>query len=138
MSNIKQLEGGRAAYAYKCAEEAAKESQEFARKYKNGVVRKIPMMIKTNGLGNTLAFARSKGDLNGSDEKKAWGKVYKQITDWLEQHQNKYLLEGIKDKKDDLVGNVIQLNSAQYRACTVEVLALFNWLRRFAEGLIDG
>ncbi|HBK54138.1 MAG TPA: type III-B CRISPR module-associated protein Cmr5, partial [Syntrophomonas wolfei] len=37
-----------------------------------------------------------------------------------------------------LVKCLISLPSVEYRTATVEVLALFNWLRRFAEGLIEG
>ena len=34
--------------------------------------------------------------------------------------------------------NSITQNSNEYRAITNEVMALFTWLRRFAEGLIEG
>jgi CRISPR-associated protein Cmr5 len=138
-NTIKGIEQGRAAFAYKKANEVAQNNNEpFKKKYKNGVVKKIPMMIKTNGLGATLAFAKSKGAKNGSDEKKAWYKVYNDIKDWLKQPQNNHLFETPLTDSDDLVHKVIQSPSNHYRMATVEVLAFFNWLCRFADGLIEG
>lgn len=139
INTIKGIEQGRAAFAYQKANEVAQNNNEkFKKKYKNGVVKKIPMMIKTNGLGATLAFAKSKGDANGSDEKKAWDKVYNQITEWLKKPQNSHLFETPLTDREDLVHKVIESPSNHYRMTTVEVLAFFNWLRRFAEGLIEG
>lgn len=134
-NSLKGIEQGRAAFAYQKANEVVNES--YKKKYKNGVVKKIPMMIKTNGLGATLAFAKSKGDANGPDEKKAWNKVYVQIAEWLQQPQKSHLFE-TPFTEDDLVNKVIQSSSSHYRMITIEVLAFFNWLRRFAEGLIEG
>lgn len=139
MSNLTSVEQGRAAFAYEKANEVAQDKNEkFKKKYKNGVVKKIPMMIKTNGLGATLAFAKSKGDAKGSDEKKAWNKVYVQLTEWLKQTQNSHLFETPFTNDNDLVSKVIGEKSHHYRMVTIEVLAFFNWLRRFAEGLIEG
>lgn len=133
------LEQGRAKYAYECAEDVVKnEKIEFQKKYRNGVVKKVPMMIKTNGLGATLAFAKAKGSAQGSDEKRAWNRVYVQINDWLNNSTNSHLIESNSEGNEDLVYKVINLSSNDYRALTIEVLAFFNWLRRFAEGLIAG
>jgi CRISPR-associated protein Cmr5 len=125
MSNLKSIEQGRAAFAYKCAESI---SQGVQKDYKSHV-RKIPMMIKTNGLGNTFAFIKAK-------KLSAYNLIYEQIGEWLKKEHKKYLLDG--KENEDLVKIFIQLDSAKYRAVTVEVLAFFNWLRRFADGLIEG
>jgi len=37
-----------------------------------------------------------------------------------------------------LTDKIIHLKSPEYRAVTNEVLALFNWLKRFADGMIEG
>lgn len=124
---IQGIEQGRADYAYQCALKGSKDSK--AKEYKS-YVKKVPMMIKTNGLGATTAFIMSK-----SKDANNWTLIYEQIYNWLKQDDNSYL---INNASGDLSEIIIQLNSTQYRAVTNEVLALFNWIRRFAEGLIEG
>jgi CRISPR-associated protein Cmr5 len=128
MSNLKSVEQGRATFAYKCVEDSITKSVQ--KDYKSHI-RKIPMMIKTNGLGNTFAFILAKKSSGN-----AYALIYEQTGIWLKKDHKKYLLDG--KENEDLVKIFIQLDSAKYRAVTVEVLAFFNWLRRFAEGLIEG
>lgn len=124
---IQGIEQGRADFAYQCAEIGFKSSKP--KEYKS-YVKKVPMMIKTNGLGATLAFAMSK-----SKDGNTWKLVYDQISEWLQNPNNQYL---INSQTGELSEIIIKLESGKYRAVTNEVLALFNWLRRFAEGLIEG
>jgi len=124
-SMIRSLEQGRAMYAYNCALKGYGEN--FSDKYKSHA-RKIPVLIKTNGLGQTLAYMKSKSD-------GAYKLLYGQIGDWL-RDDPKVLLE-LKNG-EDLVQKVVSLESPRYRAVTIEVLAFMNWLRRFADGLIEG
>lgn len=136
---LQGIEQDRAAYAYECAADAAKLASEKAKEYRSHV-KKIPMMIKTNGLGATLAFIFSKGNEGGRVQlKKSYGLMYQQLEDWLtkEKYQRVFYLEGT-DSHKTLVERIIQLDSAKYRAATVEVLTLLGWTRRFAEGLIEG
>jgi CRISPR-associated protein Cmr5 len=56
-NTIKSLEQGRAKFAYECA---SKGSQQPTKKEYKSHVKKIPMLIKTNGLGSTFAFVKSK------------------------------------------------------------------------------
>ena len=128
ISNIKGLEQARASFAFKCAQTASKNPGK--KEYKS-YSKKLPMMIKNNGLGAAMAFAFSKGK-NGN----AWELLYNDIKDWLNQDQKKYLLGNYVNK--ELAHAIIELESPAYRAVTVEVLAFLNWLRRFAEGLIEG
>lgn len=142
MSNLKSVEQGRATFAYQCVEQGKElgggpeknasgkmEDSKEAKSYKS-YTRKIPMMIKTNGLGNTFAFILAK-----RSGRNAYTLIYEQIEEWLKNDHKIYLLD--EKENEDLVKIFIQLDSAKYRAVTVEVLALFNWLRRFAEGLIN-
>jgi CRISPR-associated protein Cmr5 len=129
-SNIKSLEQGRAKFAYERAKAAA-ERKAIAKEYKS-YAKKLPMMIKNNGLGAALAFAFSKSK---ADDHSSWGTLYKDIKDWL--FKNKPFLFG-GSPGTDLAEAVVVLDSTSYRAVTIEVLALLNWLRRFTEGLIEG
>lgn len=130
---IKCLEQGRAKFAYECALKGSKIRKE--KEYKS-YVKKVPMLIKTNGLGSTFAFIKSKINKDESKAGYAYNLIYEQTTEWLIKDE-KQLLK-IK-KEDDLVEKIISLDTSQkYRAVTNEILAFFNWLRRFADGLIDG
>jgi CRISPR-associated protein Cmr5 len=137
MSNIKGIEQGRAAFAFDCATAAkahnrpadldVKKDTSCAKEYKS-YSKKIPMMIKTNGLGATVAFIFSK------KEKESYKLLYKDIANWFKKTENLHFALN----NGELVDEIIKLESAQYRAATNETLALFNWLRRFTEGLISG
>ena len=122
MKTINKLENGRAAYAYQCAEEGA--GLDKKKEYKS-YVKKIPMLIKTNGLGATVAFIKSKGG--------TYDTIYTQLTGWFKKEENPMSFE-VKELAKDLC----EMDSQQYRAITKETLAFFNWLRRFADGLIEG
>ncbi|RMH42632.1 MAG: type III-B CRISPR module-associated protein Cmr5 [Gammaproteobacteria bacterium] len=126
-----KLEQGRAAMAYRYAEEGARLSKK--KEYKS-YVKKMPMMIKVNGLGAAVAFAFSKGAKNGEPSKDTpWGLIYHQLAEWVSTEKQLVSL-GQKSFANALT----ELDSAQYRAVTNEVLALLNWMRRFSEGLIEG
>jgi CRISPR-associated protein Cmr5 len=126
---ITGIEHGRATFAYAKAEEGSRLKGNTSKEYK-AYTKRIPMLIKTNGLGAALAFIKAKG--SGND---AYQLLYEQTAQWLQQ-DDKSLVCLAQD--DDLVGKIVSLNSPEYRAVTTEVLALFSWLRRFAEGLIEG
>lgn len=133
MSNLKGIEDGRAEYAFKKVTEAKEKlSGDKAKEYK-AYVKKIPMLIKTNGLAATFAFAFSKAKRKTDN---AYGLIYYQTAQWFIKHRS-YLLPDFHDQ-NEFVYTLTQLKSPQYRAATNEVIALFNWLRRFADGQIEG
>jgi len=104
--------------------------EKTQKEYKS-YVKKIPMMIKTNGLGATFAFMLSKGG--------TYMFIGEQVLEWF-KNEGKGVLPDIKNVGSfkDLNIKIISFNSPEYRALTIEVLAFFNWLRRFADGLIEG
>ena len=57
--------------------------------------------------------------------------------------ENKYLLkldskENTKDKLEELMNQVIELPSSEYRMVSNEILSLLAWMKRFVEGLVEG
>jgi len=140
MSGIKDLAKERSRFAYGCVQSFvnSNNNDEKQKKYK-GYIRSTPMKVLTNGLGATFAFIYSK-------RLKSDGEIYNQINahiyDWLQKEYNKHLIK-LDDKKTpeekskELTDKIIHLNSLEYRAVTNEVLALFNWLKRFADGMIE-
>ena len=123
MIKLRTIEQGRAQDAYKLAEAGMKVTSDYKNK-----VKSFPMMIKTNGLGAAVAFAKGKKD---------WNIVYTQLEDYLKE---KYLFNhfgNISLQDTPLDSYLTQIDSSLYRTITVEVMALFTWLRRFAEGLVN-
>ena len=119
MSSVTDIEKKRARKAYEYVTKA-NENEKIKGDYKS-YVKKIPMMILNNGLGATFAFIYSK-----KKEGNAYELIDKQVLRWFSL-----------DEKEDLVKWIIDQESQEYRATTNEVLALFNWLKRFADGMIE-
>lgn len=131
ISTRKGLEQGRAKFAYEKALEGSviKRKKEY-----KAYVRKIPTLIKTNGLGETFAFVKAKKVKKAEEIDKptyAYYLIYEQTSQWLKYN-------GLLNKNSDLVEWIVSLDSPTYRSVTNEVLSLFKWLSRFSEGLIEG
>ncbi len=117
MSSAPQtLEQKRAQHAWSCVQEV--KDKPFAGDYRTIAV-KVPSLIVTNGLGQTLAFLRSKPD------RQHFQMLYRHLADWV---GSKVHADG--DLLSWLVNNA---TSQQYRLATMEALALLQWLKRFAE-----
>ena len=131
MTTLKGIEQGRATHAYKAVDNV---EEKYKKKYKTAA-KKAPVLVKTNGLGQTLAFIKSKGGKYDQTKKKiiknGYDIFYEQIGEWLRSDAvNQSVPDG------ELVKEVIQLESHVYRQVTVETLALLNWIRRFVDGLM--
>ena len=80
-STIRTLENGRASVAYKFAEEgkSVPEGYEYKDTEYKSYVKKMSVLIKTNGLGQTLAFIKSKRKKEEKKKKNAYDLIYSQI-----------------------------------------------------------
>lgn len=114
---MRLLSQRRAAYALGRVQEAGKD-HEYAR-----LCRDLPTMFLQNGLGQSLAFLRSKSDAAGS--------LYRDISGWLIQERRIYA-------GGDLIEAVMEGNRNDYMAAQEEALELAGWLKRFADALIGG
>ena len=103
---------------------------EKTKKEYKSYVKKIPMLIKTNGLGATFAFMLSKGG--------TYEVIGEQVLCWLKIDEKGFQNDNNLNSFKELNKKIIDSKSPEYRALTIEVLAFFNWLRRFADGLIEG
>lgn len=113
------LDQARAKQAWEDVQEAKKD-EGFRRKY-GSLARKVPMMVLTNGLGQTLAFlcAKGKGDLSNEHML-----LYNHLSRWVIGRVNSH---------GDLLAWVRRSDSVAYRRATTEALAYLAWLKRFAE-----
>ncbi len=103
--------------------QSVKHEPDVRKKY-GSLARKVPMLVLVNGLGQTLAFLRAKGNPKN-------GKEY----DLLYEHLSKWTMSQLAPEKDSetLLAWVMKENSAAYRRATAETLAYLAWLKRFAE-----
>jgi CRISPR type III-B/RAMP module-associated protein Cmr5 len=133
LSTMKSIAQARAKFAWECACANGKDEGY------GSLVGKIPTYIKTNGLLNTLAFLYSKSKNDNREEK-----LLKQICNWLTGQNLPTgvtafpMIESSKLAKgatfQETVLNYLMTSEAKdLIQCTTEVLALFNWLRRFAK-----
>lgn len=114
------IENGRAIFAFEAVKKAKEGGVKDFKAYRS-YVKKMPSLIQVNGFGQALAFCFQKG--------KEYDAIYSTLRDWLkEKYKDKF-----KDK--EFVEVVISLSSAEYRAWTMEALALLNWMRKFADGM---
>ena len=117
---IHTLEQGRANFAYVRVKQIADldpdQGRSRQKKYKTGA-KKLPVLIKTNGLGQALAYIQTRNP-----------DLYDHLTGWL---RGKELITAA-----DLVSQVINMESDKYRRLTTESLAYLNWARRFVDSLM--
>jgi len=119
---IRDIEKERAIFAYKKVDEAVANQGIKQSEYKS-YCKKIPSLIQTNGLSATFAFIFSKNNTT-------YTLIYDQVDEWLKLRYN-------INSNEELIERLIKLDSTKYKKVTIEILALFSWLRRFAEGRIS-
>lgn len=131
-SLIQTLEQERASEAWNCINRII--VKEVKEKY-CGIAKNLPVLILTNGLGQTLAFVKSKGIREEKDknkpEKVAYTEIYKNLSAWLVDKRKVY-----NSGQGEIIEKIIKGDSAKYRQATTETLAFLNWLKRFAEAVL--
>jgi CRISPR-associated protein Cmr5 len=115
------LEQGRAAFAYAQVRDYVEGKGDSQRSEYRAYLKKLPTLVQTNGLAETMAFYHSKSG--------TYAEIYQQIGAWVEK-QHSERLEG-----KSFLEALLNMDSAEYRVIAVEVLALANWMRRFADAL---
>ncbi len=122
MTFIENIEHKRARMAWSLVNDIpANEIDGYA-----SLVNSIPVMIITNGLGQTLAFLISK------KKEIKYRLIYEHLNNWL---SNNIIWTQSEDVTDDLIDRVIHENSQVYRMATEEALAFIAWVKRFATAL---
>lgn len=126
MSNLENIEHERAKEAWSCVDYVNTELDGKFKKEYRSVVMKTPTMVITNGLGQTLAFLKSKGK---NDEKKPEEKLYRDIESWLDRRIQ-------WTAKGELIEKVIVLPTDKFRYATSETLSFLSWMKRFADAVL--
>lgn len=128
-TTIKKLEQGRAEFAYSCVERAISDKEVNQNEYLS-YSKKLPTMILTSGLGQTLAFVKAK-----AKNHKTYELLYTQMTEYLKGDTAARVK--MPEERSDLGEWIVSCDSQHYRYATQELLAFLNWLKRFAEGRIE-
>jgi CRISPR-associated protein Cmr5 len=136
-NKIRNQDKLRAVFSYQCVQCFVNENSDENQKKYRAYIRNIPSMILNNGLGSTITFIFSK------NKEDVYNRLGADIYNWLNKEQNSYLInldkkEKLEEKLQELTTKIICLNSSEYRAVTNELLSLFSWLKRFADGMIEG
>lgn len=105
------------------------EAEQLAKRDRYGTLaRKLPSYLQVSGLGQTLAFLYGRGFARGKpDEQSAEGLLLKQIGAYLQDFCK-------RPRVVDPMETLLSLRPAEYRAATRELVAIAEWLKRFAEG----
>jgi len=99
--SIKTTVNERAKFAYECVKKVATyEKEEFKNNYKS-YAKKLMAIIKTNGLGATLAFMKAKGS-------SAYQELYNNIDSWLKS-ENCPVSSLYSNSTADMVEKIISL-----------------------------
>ncbi len=88
------------------------------------LAKTAPVMILTNGLGQTLAFVISK-----SKKGNEYSAIFEHLDTWLSEN---VAWSGSISGKGKLMERIINDNSQIYRIATEEALAFLGWIKRFA------
>ncbi|MEO0298081.1 MAG: type III-B CRISPR module-associated protein Cmr5 [candidate division WOR-3 bacterium] len=104
-------------------------NETYSGKYKS-YIKKMPMLIKVNGLAATLAFILSKSG-EDNDDKRAYKKIGDQIIEFFNTNNNwKYT------EMKEVIEKIVSLNSLEYRENVEKINNILYWMKRFVDGLI--
>ena len=117
------------------SEEEIRKYYETLEERYSSYIKKMPTLIQNNGLGNTLAFYRSKfgseEEEKLSPDKRAYKLIYVHLNEWVNRRfkYNEDILRWIISKKTSPI-DVFKV--------TKETIALLNWMKRFTEAELKG
>lgn len=125
------LEQERASHAWKAVRDVKEHHKDFEKKYKP-IAAGSAADIQINGLGQTLAFWIAKAN----SKKPQYKALYDHVSSWVRERLKK---EDIAMPDNDLLEWLISTaTTSQYRRTTAEASAYLLWLKRFAEGYLEG
>lgn len=100
--------------------------QDATRRY----LENLPALIHMNGLGQALAFYRSKDKTK--EKNKAYHEIYSVLNDWLCGADSKGRIFG----EADVLTAITRSDMQHYMAAQNEAQALLEWLKKFALALL--
>jgi CRISPR-associated protein Cmr5 len=124
-TNPRDLDRSRATFAWQNIQSVkSQDNSKYEKEYKT-IARRLPTLIQVNGLAQTLAFLKAKGDPQHLD-------AFNHLSGWVCHRFNW--------NDPDLLHKILSptMDSQLYRLATSETLAFLQWLKRFAEAELAG
>ena len=128
---MNQHPGDRAKWAWEKVSQVRKNERGSKVESRYGTLaRKLPAMLHTSGLGQTLAFLYSKRT-DGNKKKTGDGLLLEHLRERLQA------VFGGLFESGEVVDAVLKLTPTRYRLASHEIRESALWLKRFAEGKLD-
>lgn len=123
------MEQKRAAFALRRVQDFRGNAEKMATHIHN-----TPMRILNNGLGQALAFLQADNEGKRGNERKESGRLFDIVQEWLcgapdEEHPARVYGDGSRN----LITSLMEGRREEYMRAQEEALALFAWLRKFAD-----
>lgn len=126
------LDQRRAQHAWQAVEQARElgpnAKKDFARETK-----RLPVRIKTAGLGQALAFLNAKAKSDKDKGEDARGRLLVALGDWILKERRLASQPNGAIAQDSLIQAIIHGNASLLRRATEEALLYLQWLTRFSE-----
>ncbi len=124
------LDQRRARHAWEAVERARglRDAADYAREAK-----RLPVRIKTSGLGQALAFVNAKA---GKGEKGARVVLLENLGDWLLARRGLAAVPEGGIRRDSVMAMILDGDAGLLRRATEEALLYLQWLTRFCEAEI--
>lgn len=138
MSEMKNTNLAVAQFALESVKRVIGNGEINPKEYKP-LVKKMNVLIQKNGMIGTLVFLLSKSLKN-----KQHKEVLKIIREWCDQDtkldflKEKELKNTSKMEDAEFIEKITQLTNREYLFLTQEMMTLFGWIKRFADGMIEG
>lgn len=120
---MQTIEQRRAARAQECIAALAADADVDIKAYK-AAASSFPAMIRMNGLGQALAFIRTR-------KGKEYRRVYDHVSTWLGAGQ-----AGVLATAADALSELVARDARTYRQAEAETIAFMVWIKRYAEAAV--
>lgn len=125
--NLAQLwEQKRARCAWENVQEINRLEDKDSKKRYRTLAQRTPVLVLTNGLGQTAAFLHDENKKDAAEER-----LYQHLSSWLLGR-----IGGVRPQEGLLEAITQRWTSAQYRRANDEALVFLTWLKRFAEAVL--
>lgn len=122
------LDQRRARHAWQAVEQAHRLKGDEARKNFAREAKRLPVRIKTAGLGQALAFLNAKAD---DDDYRS--RLLKELGDWLLKKRRLASWPKGTNDRNAVIQALISGDAGLLRRATEEALLYLQWLTRFSE-----
>ncbi|NUN14382.1 MAG: type III-B CRISPR module-associated protein Cmr5 [Myxococcales bacterium] len=122
----------RAQWAWEKVGEAYRQDVKVQKRY-SSLVRRLPSMLQTSGLGQTMAFLFSQskfGESNVGDQAEGSRLLYRHLAE-------RFGVVGDNDGRGRAMDKITNMSPQDYRLESRKLQAVAEWLKRFGEGRLQ-